>query len=258
VIWAELVFHVLAHTRVSAPASAYDETWIDFVEKHAGPARERPLGEDAIAIARAAPDHDALAAVQMLAWLFATNERATACSDRTLDELTAADVDDVDALRVVQRHSIAAEVLRAAAELEAEVMSTLPPLTVLDPVPPVAPWVEGYDVKHLRPLRLRGRVFRKQILVGVPSIELGPSAEHVAWQTAHEATVSRLHHAAIQAKVPITHHALEHAAITMLQEHAERTGKRDEHAKWLAHFANVPSGPLPNEWRALVQSMIAR
>lgn len=256
--WAELIFHVLAHVRVGVPASAYDERWIEWVRGHAGPAGERPLGEDAVALARAAPSHQALANVQLLAWMFDDAARATACNDRTLDQLTDADVDDALTLRAVQRDPVAAEVLRAAAELEADVVAALPPLTVLDPIAPVAPWVEGFSVIGIAALRLRGRVHRDRIFVGVPCRELGISSEHVAWQTAHEATVARLHRAAIEQRVPITHESLEHAAIVMLREHAARTHREGEHARWLGHFVRVPDGPLAPAWRALVQSTMAR
>lgn len=259
--WAELVFHVLAHVRVSAPASAYDSTWIGFVAEHAGASSERPLGEDAIVLARAAPTHDLLASLQLMAWLFRDAARAAECGDRGLDTLGAADVDDADVLRMMQKPEriAAAEVLRAAAELESEVVAGLPSPVVLDAVPCPAPWAAPFGVTGIRPLRIRGRVYRNEILVGVPCLALGPTAEHVAWQTAHEATVAGLSRAAIAAGLATAHRTLEHAAITLLTEHAARIGREAEHAEWLAHFANVPRGELAPEWRALVdQSASAR
>ena len=259
--WADLVFHVLAHVRVAAAASAYDDTWIHFVARHSGPASQRPLGEDAVVLASAAPTHDALASLQLLAWLWNDVARAGKCSDRTLDALDAEDVDDPDVLAALQRPETitAAEVLRAAAELELEVVSALPPVVPLSAVSCPVAWASDYSVEGIRSLRLRGRVYRNEILVGVPCREVGPSAEHVAWQTAHEATVACLQREALAAALPITHEALEHAAITMLREHAERIDRSDEHVRWLAHFARVPSGELSPAWRSLVdQSLRAR
>lgn len=257
--WAELIFHVLAHVRVAAPASAYDRAWIDFVARHAKPG-DRTLPEDAELVARAAPTHDALAHVQLLAWLFRDVARAAACSDRSLDRLSESDVDDPRVLRTLQRSERlpAIEVLRAAAELELEVVNALPPPSTLPPAPAVAPWVARFSIAPVRPLRVRGRVFRDEILVGVPCAELGPDAEHVAWQAAHEATVSLLRHEVRVAE----HHPLEHAALVLLSEHAARIGQREAHARWLAHFANVPSlsrDTLTAEWRAVLdQSPEAR
>lgn len=251
--WADLVFHVLAHVPVDAPASAFDRAWIAFVAAHASPGG-RTLAEDARLIAAAAPSHDALARVQLLAWLWGSAGRAAACSDRTLEELTEDDVDEPAVLRAL-RESRAAELLRAAAELEAEVVAGLPPPHPLPLTSPVAPWVSRFSVTGVRALRLRGRVYRDEILVGVPCASLGPTAEHVAWQTAHEATVATLHRAVPRAAFQ----ELEHAALVALFEHAQRTGQGEAHARWLAHFANVPPlSPLSPAWREAVQSLSAR
>lgn len=251
--WAELVFHVLAHVRVAAPASAYDEAWIRFVESHAGPARERTLADDALAIAGAASTHELLAAAQLVAWLFDDHARAEACSDRMLEELTPKDVDDPGVLRALQQHRVAAEVLRAAAELESDVVRALPAMTP-EATPTIAPWVSSFQMIPLRPLRVRGRVYRDRIFVGVAGA-LGVSAEHVAFQAAHEATVSVLHRAARDAKLAITHHSLENAAIAMLREYVDDAAA---HARWVAHFTAVPNDPLTAEWRALVDQSLAR
>lgn len=205
-------------------------------------------------IAAAAPTHDALARVQLLAWLWKDVTHAAACSDRTLAELTDPDVDEPAVLRALAG-SRAAELLRAAAELEADVVAGLPRSTSLPPVAPVAPWVAQFRASGVRPLRLRGRVFRDEILVGVPCASLGPTAEHVAWQTAHEATVAILHRLVPNAAFE----PLERAALVMLFEHAQRTGQGEAHARWTAHFSNaLPIGELDAGWRSVVERALER
>jgi len=254
--WAELVFHVLAHVRASPAASAFDPVWIDYAAKHLGPARERHLAEDAEILARAAATHDALAEVQLLAWLFHDASRAAACSDRTLAELSAADVDDA-AILARLRGNGAAEILRAAAELEADAFAELPALVAdgVDYDHRLAPWLARFTIASLRPLRIRGRVRGELIFVGVPCRELEVRSEHVAWQAAHEATVAEVHERARRAPLPVTHNELEHTALVLLAERARAAGKSAEHAAWIGHFAHVPileRAELDPRWRALI------
>jgi hypothetical protein len=262
--WAELVFHVLAHVRGGVAASAFDPTWIAFAERHLGAASARHLGEDAALLAGAATSHDALAELQLLAWLFEDSARAAACAERTLAELTPADVDDPAVLAHLAGNGLA-EVLRAAAELEAEAFAALPEVargrvdyaTVLR----AAPWLARFSIDHLRPLRIRGRVRGERVFVGVASEALAVTPEHVAWQAAHEATVAEVHRRARARGLPVTHHPLEHTALVLLAEGARSIGESAAHATWIGHFANVPRldrEELPPAWRALLQSTDAR
>ena len=73
--------------------------------------------------------------------------------------------------------------------------------------------------------------------MGVPSAELGPSAEHVAWQAAHEATVGEVSRAA----PGLSHDEREQVAVVLLAERAKEAGEQEAHARWLAHFGgNAP------------------
>ena len=256
--WAELVFHVLAHVRAGVAASAYDSTWIAFAERHLGSAQKRPLGEDVEILARTATTHDMLAEVQLLAWLFRDPARANACADRTLSELAPEDVDDAAVLARLRGNGLA-EIVRAAAELEAEAFATLPDVAreLVDyaTVSAAAPWLARFVIEALRPLRIRGRVRGEHIFVGVASAELSVTPEHVAWQAAHEATVAEVHRRARVNGLAVTHHPLEHTALVLLAEGARAIGESAAHARWIAHFANVP--PLDRErldpaWRALL------
>jgi hypothetical protein len=255
--WAELVFHVLAHVRAAVAASAFDPTWIAFAERHLGAAGGRHLGQDAALLGRAGPTHGALSELQLLAWLFDDAERAAACADRSLAELTAADVDDAAILNRLRGNELA-EILRASAELEAEAFATLPLLESepVDHLLHAAPWLERFSIAQLRPLRIRGRVIGSRIFVGVPCAELGVTAEHVAWQAAHEATVAEVHRRAQVSRVRVAHDPLEHTALVLLHERARSIGGTAAHARWIAHFANVPSlarDALDPAWRGLLE-----
>ncbi|MBI2393848.1 MAG: hypothetical protein HYV09_30025 [Deltaproteobacteria bacterium] len=270
---AELVFHVLAHVRDTAglAPSVFDPAWVAFVERHAGPSTERTLAEDARVIGRAATTHEALAEVQLLAWLFDDAARMAACADRNLDALSAADVDDPGLLPLLVESArrAAIEVLRAAAELEAEVYAALPPARH-DPralsaararVERASPELRGCVVETVRPLRLRGRVRGARIWVGSPCDDEGPTAEHVAWQAAHEATVAEVHARAREAGVPVAHAPLEHAALVLLAERAARVSEGAAHARWLAHLRGLPAidrAALDERWRAVVERSLRR
>lgn len=256
--WAELIFHVLAHVRVGVAASAFDPVWIAYAARHLGPPSSRHLAEDAELLARAAPTHESLAELQLLAWLFRDAARASACADRTLAELSGADVDDAGILAAL-RDRPAAEILRAAAELELDAFESLPHVARdavdLEHVSRAAPWLERFSIAHLRPLRIRGRVRGELIFVGVPSPELEVTSEHVAWQAAHEATVAEVHRRGRSAGLKVAHDPLEHTALVLLHERARAIGEGDAHARWIGHFANVPTldrEALAPAWRELL------
>lgn len=236
------MFHVLAHVRSSAPAGLYDPTWIAFVARHAR-AVDRTLAEDVAALEAAQLSHDALAELQLLAWLFESTERTEAAVDARLDELGPDEVDDPGILRLLQRsaHRPVIELLRVAAELEIDTVRALPPpktrgsVEELARVSVAAPHLARCVVEHVRPLRLRGRVLRRRIWVGVADDELGPTAEHVAWQAAHEATVAEVSERARLSYLP-----LEQCALHLLSTRAARAGLAESHARWLAHFGALP------------------
>jgi hypothetical protein len=190
--------------------------------------------------------------------LFHDAARASACADRTLADLTSSDVDDPAILGVLKSRP-AAEILRAAAELEADAFVDLPTVSAvrfdLGNTARAAPWLDRFSITHLRPLRIRGRVRGHHIFVGVPSPDLEVTSEHVAWQAAHEATVAEVHRRARAARLDVAHDPLEHAALVLLHERAHAIGEGAAHARWIAHFANVPPldrDTLGPDWRAIV------
>lgn len=269
----ELVFHVLAHVRDTAglAPSVFDAAWVAFVERHAGSSAARTLAEDARVIGRTATTHRALAEVQLLAWLFEDASRMAACADRNLDALSAAEVDDPGLLPllVASAHRVTIEVLRAAAELEAEVYAALPAprhdaralAAALARVERVSPELRRCVVETVRPLRLRGRVRGARIWVGLPCDEQGPTAEHVAWQAAHEATVAEVHARAREAELPVTHAPIEHAALVLLAERAARRSQGAAHTRWLAHLRGLPTlerAALDDGYRAVVDRSLRR
>ena len=262
--WAERVFHVLAHVRATAhlAPSVYDAVWIAFAEAHLGPASDRTLSEDAAALGALATTHDALARIQHVAWLFDSPEHAATCADRELSALRPEDVGSPHALRALVDAGAAAEVLRAAAELED--LSALPPPrgSFSDVTAGVraragaAPTVATMEIEGVRSLRLRGRVRDRRIWVGVPDDDLPPL--HPTWQALHEATLAEVH--ACLAALP--HAPLEHAAVVLLAERAVRAGLSDEHGTWFSHFGGrAPStnrATLPEAVRRFVRDRLER
>lgn len=246
--WAELVFHVLAHVRSAAPASVYDPAWVAFVAAHSS--GERALHEDVALLEAAAMSHDTLAEVQLLAWLFESTERTAAVAELRLEELRPSQVDAPEVLgQLVQsRHRAAIEVLRAAAELEADTFASLPKARRDDTaiarafgrVSAAAPWMSVCRIEHVRPLRLRGRVRERRVWIGLPCAELGPSAEHAAWQAAHEATVTEISERARASGLRIAYLPLEQSALFVLRERAARAGLSEPHGRWLEHFSALP------------------
>lgn len=256
--WAERVFHVLAHVRATAhlAPSVYDPRWIARVERVVGPAHARTLAEDAATLGVLAPDHDALAHLQLVAWLFESPTQAEACADRELARLGRHEVAAPELLAPLVALGPAAEVLRAAAELED--LAALPPpsgsfeevLVGLSARVAVSPSITAMRVEGVRSLRLRGRVRGDRIWVGVPDDDL-PSW-HPIWQALHEATVAEVR----QRAGALAHAPLEQAATALLAHRAHREGFGEEHRRWFAHFgAHAPSTraeALPATLRALL------
>jgi hypothetical protein len=93
----------------------------------------------------------------------------------------------------------------------------------------------------VRSLRLRGRLWHRELLVGVPGDDLGPSVHHVAWQASHEATVLEVSRRARDLGVDLAERSVERIALVLLAERAAKARRSVEHARWLAHFGE----PLP-------------
>jgi hypothetical protein len=137
----------------------------------------------------------------------------------------------------------AAELLRAAAELEASAHARLPVAHVdprlgdaLDVAMSVAPRLGGLRVECLRSLGRHGRVAAPSLFVGVPSEELGVSVDHVAMQAAHEATVVEVGEWATRR---LTEREVEYAALLVLATRARRTGFAPVHEAWWATVTDV-------------------
>ncbi|MCA9619080.1 MAG: hypothetical protein KC731_08660 [Myxococcales bacterium] len=241
---AELVFHVLAHVAATAalPASVYDPRYVAFVAEALGPAEDRWLGEDARALGVMLRDHDALARVQLLAWLHDEVPVATIAA-APLTSLAEGEVARPELLAPLIAEGPAVELLRCSVALEAEAQARLP-VPVMDDLGPAlerveaaAPSLARLTLVPLRALRLRGRVLGRSVLVGWPCAALDLSVEHVAWQAAHEATVREVASSA----VGIVERGVERVALALLATRAAEVGLADEHRRWLAHLAGPPS-----------------
>lgn len=249
--WAEAVFHVLAHVDVGrVAASCHDARWIAWAEARLGPAAERALGQDLGVIGGALATHDALARAQVLAWLWTDGASVRAATRSDLAELTPADVADETALRTLRELGPAAEVLRAAVELELPLLAALEPValdaeacsTAFALVAPAAPQLPRCQVSLARPLPRRGRVHRAHIIVGAPGIA-GAELDHVAWQAAHEATVLEV---ARSSRAPALFEDLERTALGLLRSRARRGGLEDAHRRWLATLDLASLGAIPD------------
>ncbi|HHH31432.1 MAG TPA: hypothetical protein ENK57_24215, partial [Polyangiaceae bacterium] len=247
--WPELVFHVLAHVQVTAhlPSSAYDPTYVRWAREALGPAEARPLGEDAAVLGVALGDHEALASVQLLAWLYDDAEAAQATGRRELAELSADEVTRADVLAALAEVGPPAELLRCAALLEDGLLSHgLPPLDeaklggALEEAARAAPRLREHRVVPLRSLRLRGRVRGRDIFVGWPCEELALQESHVAWQAAHEATVAEVGGRALGVPT-LGERGVETVAVVTLAARARIQELADEHERWLHHLLGPPS-----------------
>lgn len=246
--WAEAVLHVLAHVDVGrVAASCFCAAWIAEARARFGPAEARTLAEDARLLASAAGTHEALARVHAVIWLFDGEEDASAVREHDLADLDPPEVRSPPALRLAREAGDAAEILRAAAELELPLVAGLPPLDAtddalaraLDVTLAAAPGLARFDIRLARPLGLRGRLFGRSILVGAPG-HAGADAAHVAWQAAHEATVAEI----VMRGDAKDHDDIERGAIALLRTRARAAGLGDDHARWLARLDLSALGPI--------------
>lgn len=239
--WPCAVFHVLAHVGVGrVPASCHDLGYVAWAEARLGPAAARELGEDARLLAAKLGDHEDLARAQALAWVWRDTEQLARATERSLAELSEADVESAEALLIARTAGAVVEILRAAAELELPDLARLssPEGAVgeveraLRAIASACPELVGASIDLVPALPRRGRVMGRRVFVGVPGIA-GADAEHVAWQAAHEATVR----AVADALGPETAFVdLERAAISTLETRARAAGLGVSHARWLAEL----------------------
>jgi hypothetical protein len=191
--WAEAVFHVLAHVEVPYAGSCFNPVYLAWVG--APPAQLRADVE----VLRQLP-RDVFERMQVVAWAFGSAEEARAAVDTELPYGLPA-----------------AEVLRAAAELELERVEALAPLDfslddALAAVLPAARGLATFEIGVVRALGVRGRVHGGSILVGPDG--------HPGWQAAHEATVAET--------------GSETVALLLLGERAAAAGLAEAHARWLS------------------------
>ena len=248
--WADAVFHVLAHVEVHAAASCFSPAYREWAAERLGPTGGRALDEDARVLgelARAEPV--AFASAQAIAWVFRSAESVRAATDH---ELRDALVDDEGARAIAVAAGPIAEVLRAAAELELSLLGERMPSAAfpwpgdeteaaLARVATAAPELAACRVELTPALGLRGRVYHAHVFAGVPGIA-GATAEHVAWQAAHEATV----HEVSSREPALPFSELERRAVGRLRSRARRVGLGDAHARWLAHLDLSELGPIPD------------
>jgi hypothetical protein len=249
--WAEAVFHVLAHVDVGRlAASCHDPGWIAWAEARFGRANGRALGEDCRVIASALASHDALARAQALASLWTDAAAVRAATRCDLAELADADVADSAALRTLRTLGPAAEVLRAAAELELPLFTELEPVAIdleawalsLASVTRAAPQITRCRVALVRPLPRRGRVYDALIMVGAPGVA-GAELAHVTWQAGHEATVREVARGRAPAR---SFEDVERRALGLLRSRARRVGLEDAHDRWFATLDLASLGPIPD------------
>lgn len=269
--WADLVFHVLAHVPPHGPcaASVFDPIYVAFCNRALGPAEQRHLAQDAVALSQLLPTHDALVAAQMLAWLFDEPKHAVAVGDFELMQLPDGSAAERSLLAVLASQRDAAELLWAAALLEHDHHARLPASEIslneiasaLSAAAVVAPMLAVCTVAFVRALRLRGRVRRRDIWVGMPSAALDLSIAHVVWQASHEATVLEVSECAHAAGLALRHAQLEHAAAVVLASRASSHGQGSQHAAWLSHFGRhapcLDPASLDPSAAAVVRSVLA-
>lgn len=241
---------MLAHVDVPFASSCFSPAYGAWAAQTLGPIDARPLGEDVRVLgelARTSPD--AFASVQALAWAFHSAEAASAAADF---ELRDARVDHEDARAIAIHAGPIAEVLRAAAELELPLLGALrlPASHVPPPgaITAAAPALARCAIAHVPALGLRGRVLDRRVFVGVPGLA-GATAEHVAWQAAHEATVEEVSTSDAGRRLPFLE--LERRALGLMQSRARRAGLAAEHARWLAHLDLRELGPIADVEDAL-------
>jgi hypothetical protein len=261
--WADLVFHVLAHvTGANRFASSLEHLpYRAFCEHHLGPAATRSLGEDVEHLSQVLTSHELLARLQWVAFLFEDASAAHAAGARELADLLAdeaageAGVNPL-ALRALSGVEAQAEVLRAAAELEAPHHARLPEALVdvealsgwLLRVSAAAPRLGTLEVRFSRALTRHGRVLSPLIYVGTPSVELGVEVSQVAVQAAHEATVIEVAEAARSGGIHLGERDVEYAALVVFAERAALAGLGEEHGRW---WSALEAPPLAEMRKAL-------
>jgi hypothetical protein len=211
-------------------------------------------------LGRVARDHEGLARLQALAWLFDDPAQAIQVRDRELSALTAADVADPARLSVARAGDAAMEVLRAACELERPFFERLPAReadrsglsAALAERVPCAPRLATLQVACLRSLRLRGRVNRRVVWVGAPAAEPPLGVLYAVWQACHEATVAE-----VSTALPdVAERRVEHAALVLLALRAAEHGRAAEHAVWYAAFGGRAPGLDPALLPARVRDVV--
>lgn len=211
-----------------------------WVAARLGPVTERSLGEDIALLGPRLGDDPRFASLQALAWVFRSAESAAAAVDGALGEVR---VDDERARRLALGAGDTAELLRAAAELEMPLLPSVafergPFEARLERLTAAAPALGGCSVEVTPALPRRGRVLGGRIFVGLPGIA-GAEAEHLAWQAAHEATVTSL-------PSHLDYADVERLALGLLRARARRAGLGDEHARWFARLDVTALGPIPD------------
>lgn len=240
--YADLVFHVLAHVSPRAPlnASLYNPKYIEFCHSFLGDARERALGEDVRTLAQMLSNHEILARVQTLAWLFDSAEDAARFDECELAALNRKGTfrSDVHAHLCRAEHLAAVELLRCAVALEAEHHERLPVENRTSEAQlreellsfhSVAPRLRETTVTCIRALGSRGRALSNSIFVGLPEPgSHAPGIEHAVLQAAHEATVQEVSRARWMPFLET-----EHAALALLQKRMLGHQKEAVHQRWL-------------------------
>jgi hypothetical protein len=236
---ADLFFHVFAHVAGTKqlPASVHSAEYVAWARGRLGDPAKRTLAEDARLLGDAFPTHEALAAVQVLARLFASLQRVEAMGARPLSELSASDVDDEKALSRLRGLGAPGELALCSFVLELIYFVQLPPpppvplelVELLTSLVPLAPGLAEARVGCVRSLHLRGRVWGNEIWVGHPGAEVAPTPEHAAWQAAHEATVV----AVAKRRPELREREVEAEAAAELTRAAFAHGRHDAHRRWL-------------------------
>ncbi len=245
VLWADTVFHVLAHVGAhrEIPAGLFEPRYVGFAAGVLGPASERALGEDATWIGQLFPTHEVLAAAQLLAWLYADAETAEEQAARSWSELSASEVAWPEAYARLSELGDRIDFLRGACLLELDgvrqLVSPAPPdPTLFRQLTQVAPDLARLGIRHSLPLWNRGRLCRGDIWLGFPRDAPGwPSAAEVGWQAAHEATVNE-----VARRSELSERGVEHVALVLLHQRAVASGLESQHATW---FRTVGKAPAP-------------
>jgi hypothetical protein len=251
--FADLVLHVLAHVEStkSLPSSLYDPVYVELCRRELGAAEDRQLGADALALGPLLSRHETLASVQRLAWLHETIGESMAQETKSLAELRPDDVARPALLSAFAVDEVPlVELLRSAVALERPHHARLAPvevaageqeelLHVVTELCAVAPGLSRARIAFVRSLGRRGRVWGKEIWLGIPGSENGPTPEYAAWQAAHEATVVEVAEAAANAKLGLTEREIESAGLVVLSARARGEGISERHRSW---FADVSGG----------------